>query len=625
MIPEQTGHNIMAKILNSLPSESGLTRIEYEGPRIALVSTNPAYFILNNSIISDMVNNVKKRIVVRTDESIRKPESESIEVVRNAFPTGVKISSILFDPALGEATAFIENMTKDFSIGDQESAILSEKTGWKFLVRRSPKNLEIYEQINSMLVRRVNERIRFYKEVGEKIFRPRLNERTEVSLVSLGGFNELGRSCMLITTNESNILLDCGMNLFSNEIASTVPRFDITGLNIDDIDCVLLSHAHLDHSGFLPMLLKYGYKGPIYCAEPTVPLTYLLLKHNSQFRGQSVAMSSTSIEVEDVITHMIGLPYGVVTDITPDIRLTLANAGHILGSSITHLHFGNGDHNLVYTGDFKFGRSLALENAFWNFQRVETLIVESTFGGKEDIFQPRDETNQRLAMLINSTISQGGNLLFPVPILGLSQELLLILGRYASMGNTLSAKILIERSVDEASSIYESYLEYLSKEINWELDQYLGNLFRPPNSQIVESKRLRKGPHIIIAPSSMLTHGPSVYYLSQMRDEPNSAVVFTSYTLPNTPGRNLLEGKKDLMFNNAKLAVRCSVENFEGLANHSDYGQILAYVKRLKPKLRKVIVNHGEKSKAQNLAGSISRILKIHTQHPLVEEAVKLI
>jgi uncharacterized protein len=625
MILEQTGHNIMAKILNSLPSESGLTRIEYEGPRIALVSTNPAYFILNNSIISDMVNNVKKRIVVRTDESIRRSQSESIMVVESAFPTAIKISSILFDPAVGEATAFIENMTKDFSIGDQESAILSEKTGWKFLFRRSPKNLEIHEQINSILVRRVNERVRFYKEVGEKIFRPRLNERTEVSLVSLGGFNELGRSCILITTNESNILLDCGMNLFSNEIAGTVPRFDITGLNIDDIDCVLLSHAHLDHSGFLPMLLKYGYKGPIYCAEPTVPLTYLLLKHNSEFRGKSVAMSFTSIEVEDVITHMIGLPYGVVTDIAPDVRLTLANAGHILGSSITHLHFGNGDHNLVYTGDFKFGKSLALENAFWNFQRVETLIVESTFGGKEDILQPRDETNQRLATLISSTISQGGNLLFPVPIVGLSQELLLILGRYASIGNTLSAKILIERSVDEASSVYESFLEYLSKEIRQEPDQYLGSLFRPPNSQIVESKRLRKGPHIIIAPSSMLTHGPSVYYLSQIRDEPANAVVFTSYTLPNTLGRNLLEGKKDLMFNDVSLAVKCRIENFEGLANHSDYGQILAYAKRLKPKLRRVIVNHGDKNKAQNLAGSINRILKIHTQHPLVEEAVKLV
>ena len=108
-------------------------------------------------------------------------------------------------------------------------------------------------------------------------------------------------------------------------------------------------------------------------SEPTIPLTYLLLKSNLLQKEELGFMYPTSSEIEDVISHMIPLPYAVVTDITPDIRLTLANAGHILGSSITHLHFGNGDHNLVYTGDFKFGRSLALENAYWNFQRWRLL------------------------------------------------------------------------------------------------------------------------------------------------------------------------------------------------------------------------------------------------------------
>ena len=382
MIREQTGQNFMVKILNTLPTESGLTRIEYEGPRIALFSTNHAYFILNSNIVSNMVNTVKKRIVVRTDESIRRSEAECAGVLRTVLPNGIKISKLLFDPALGEVTALVEDLTREYSINDQDNAILSEKTGWRFLIRRSPNDPELIEQINTIMVRRASDRIRFYKAVGEKIFRPRLNERTEVSLVLLGGFNEIGRSCILVTTNESNVLLDCGINSFSSDMTTFAPRFDVTGLNIDDIDCVLLSHAHLDHSGFLPILFKHGYKGPIYCSEPTIPLTYLLLKSNLLQKEELGFMYPTSNEIEDVISHMIPLPYAVVTDITPDIRLTLANAGHILGSAITHLHFGNGDHNLVYTGDFKFGRSLALENAYWNFQRVETLIVESTLGGK---------------------------------------------------------------------------------------------------------------------------------------------------------------------------------------------------------------------------------------------------
>jgi uncharacterized protein len=623
MIHEQTGQNFMVRILNTLPSESGLTRIEYEGPRIALFSTNPAYFILNSNVVSNMVNTVKKRIVVRTDESIRRSETECADALRNVLPNGTKISKLLFDPAVGEVTALVEDLTREYSINDQDNALLSQKTGWRFLIRRSPNDLELIEQINEIMVRKASDRIRFYKDVGEKIFRPRLNERTEVSLVFLGGFNEIGRSCILVTTNESNVLLDCGINSFSTDITTFTPRFDVTGLNIDDIDCVVLSHAHLDHSGFLPILFKHGYKGPIYCSEPTIPLTYLLLKRNTPSREGMGFMNPTTSEIEDVITHMIPLPYAVVTDITSDIRLTLANAGHILGSSVTHLHFGNGDHNLVYTGDFKFGRSLALENAYWNFQRVETLIVESTLGGKEDILQSRDEMNQKLLELINSCLSQGGNLLFPVPILGQSQELILTLSNFANAG-LLSAKIYIEKSVGQASSIYEICMEYLSKEIKHEIDGFSVNMFTPPKSQIVESKKLRKGSHLIVSPSSMLTHGPSIGYLDQICGDPRSAVVFTSQSLPNTPARSLIEGRKDLMIEGKRLNVECRVEGFTDFTNHSDYGQILAYVKRMKQKLRKVIVNHGDKNKAQNLAGSINRILRLHTQHPLVEEAVKL-
>ena len=614
----------MVKILNTLPSESGLTRIEYEGPRIALFSTNPAYFILNSNIISNMVNTVKKRIVIRTDESIRKSEAECADALRKTLPSDIKVSRLLFDPAVGEITALVENLTQEYTLSDHDNAILSEKTGWRFLIRRSPENLELIEQINTIMVRRTNERIRFYKEVGDKIFRPRLNERTEVSLVLLGGFNEIGRSCILVTTNESNVLLDCGINSFCSDTTAFAPRFDVTGLNIDDIDCVLLSHAHLDHSGFLPMLFRHGYKGPIYCSEPTIPLTYLLLKGNVQPNQEMGFMNPSPSEIEDVMIHMIPLPYTVVTDITPDIRLTLANAGHILGSSITHLHFGNGDHNLVYTGDFKFGNSLALENAYWNFQRVETLIVESTLGGKEDILQSRDEMNHKLLELINSCLSRGGNLLFPVPILGQSQELVLTLSSYVKEG-LLSAKICIEKSIGEASSIYETYMEYLSKEIKQELDGYSVNMFNPPKSQIVESKKLRKGSHLILSPSSMLTHGPSIGYLDQICDDPLSTVVLTCPPLPNTPARSLVEGKRDLLIGGRRLSVECRVESFADLTIHSDYGQIMAYVKRMKQKLRKVIVNHGDKNKAQNLAGSINRILRIHTQHPLVEEAVKLV
>ena len=115
MIREQAGQNFMVKILNTLPSESGLTRIEYEGPRIALFSTNPAYFIINSNVVSNMVNTVKKRIVIRTDESIRRSETECADMLRTALPGSIKISKLLFDPAVGEVTALAEDLTREYS------------------------------------------------------------------------------------------------------------------------------------------------------------------------------------------------------------------------------------------------------------------------------------------------------------------------------------------------------------------------------------------------------------------------------------------------------------------------------------------------------------------------------
>ena len=241
---ESTSQNIMAIILNSLPSESGLTKVEYEGPRIALYSKNPSYLIQNTQIVSNMVNTIKKRIVVRTDESIRKSEEESIEILNKTIPKDIGITETFFDQALGEAVIFVEkpslltNISEDF-----ENVDLLEKTGWKIRITKAPQTMPTIKNINKILCNSINERIRFYKEVGEKIFRSKLNEITEASLITLGGFAEVGRSSMLLSTHESKILLDCGINISGKDSLNTLPRFDITGLEINDIDAIVLSQC----------------------------------------------------------------------------------------------------------------------------------------------------------------------------------------------------------------------------------------------------------------------------------------------------------------------------------------------------------------------------------------------
>jgi KH/beta-lactamase-domain protein len=622
---ESTSQNIMAVILHSLPSESYITKIEYEGPRIALYSKNPSYLIQNTQVLSNMVNTIKKRIVVRTDESIRKSEEECIEILNKAIPKEVGIVETFFDQALGELGIFVEKPSLIANAGEDYAIVdLVEKIGWQIRIRKAPQSMSIIRHINKILHDKTNERIRFYKEVGEKIFRSKLNDTTEVSLITLGGFAEIGRSSMLLTTDESKILLDCGINILGTDSLNILPRFDIVGLEVNEIDAIVLSHAHLDHTGFLPSLFKYGYQGPIYCSEPTLPLMNMLHKKYIDNNTNGAALYSNK-DIDDVIMHTIPLTFGIVTDISPDIKLMLSNSGHILGSALIHLHIGNGDHNIVYTGDMKFGRTYSLENASWNFPRVETMIVESTYGSKEDIFPRREEADVHLVDIINHTVAENGKILFPVPAVGLSQELILSISMYMKAGRITETTVLIEKIISDSMSVYEAFPEYLSKEIKSMLLGGEENPFRSKQFLIVESQMLdNEEPALILAPSSMLTSGPSVDYLEQICKDPKNKLILSSFQAQGTPGRLIQDGSRQVIINGRNIKIDCQVEKIEGFSTHSDYNQSIAYITRLQSKLRRVLVNHGERGKVQNLASSINRMFKIPTQHPLVQEAIKL-
>ena len=611
----------MAVILQSLPHEASLTKIEYEGPCIALYSKNPTYLLQNNQLVLNMVNSIKKRIVIRTDESLRLSQDESIKVIAETIPKEAGVAGTFFDAVLGEAVMFarkpwtILHEGRDFD--------LTEKIGWKVRVRKAPQNMLPFETLYKTLGDTVSQRIKFYREVGDKIFRPKLTEQAEASLLTLGGFAEIGRSCMLLETRESKIILDCGLNVSAKDPLAAIPRFDIAGISMEDVDAVVLSHAHLDHTGFLPALFKYGYSGPVYCTEPTLLLMSMLQRDYLRHSGNEALYSER--DIDSAVTHTITLMHGIVTDISPDVKLVLSNSGHIIGSTSIHLHIGNGQHNLVYTSDMKFGKTLTLENASWNFPRVETMIIESTYGGKEDIMCPREQAEANLASAVERTIAAGGHVLLPVPAVGISQELILVLDRFTK-GGRLQTKVLVEKIISEATAVYEAYPEFLSKELG---KYVLESETSPFGSQfsIVESETLNPSePAVVLAPSSMLIGGPSVGYLKQIANDPKSMLIMLSYQSLETPGRALIDGTRQITIGRGEtIKLECQVERIDGLGSHSDYNQLMAYIMRLRPKLRRVLVNHGERPKAQNLASMINKQFRIQTQHPLVQEAIKLL
>jgi len=628
----------MATILESLPKEAKVTKIEYEGPRIALYTSSPRYLMENNEIISSLVNQIKKRIVVRTDESIRKSEEEAKQILTQYIPKDANMQSTFFDTATGEVSIeakrpwLLQRDAQEFN-----HAEVTEKIGWKIRVRKATTNpSSTIQNINYNLKISSSEREKQLKQIGEEIFRPKLAQKSEVSLLTLGGFGQVGRSCMLLTTTESKILVDCGVNPGAKSPMETYPRLDWANITLDDLDAVVISHAHLDHTGFLPVLCKFGYRGPIYCTEPTLPMMNLIqLDAIKVAAAQAKAPIYSERDVKQIMKQAITLPYGTVTDISPDIKLVLANAGHILGSALCHFHIGNGDHNFVYSGDLKYGKSTLFEAASWNFPRVETLLIESTYGGKEDIQPTRQEVESAFINAVNTTLADGGKVLIPIPAVGRAQEIMLVIDHYMKSGEMVEAPVFTEGMISEASSIHEAYPEYLARELRQKILETDDNPFDSEYFTNVEHPEAREEPLreetacIILATSGMLEGGPVLEYFKSIAPEKKNKALFVSYQVNGTLGRRVLDGARQvsLLGKEGKVEVvniNCGMEKLDGFSGHSDYNQLISFVHRLRPKLRRVLVNHGERRKSENLAMSIRRMFRVPAHYPQIQEAIKL-
>ena len=628
----------MATILKSIPKEANVTKIDYEGPRIALFTNTPKFLMENNEIISTLVNQIKKRIVIRTDEKIRKSEEDARKILDSVVPVDAGLEATFFDTATGEVSIEVKRpWLCQRNAEEFNHAEVTEQTGWKLRVRKSTtKPSNTIKAINYQLKVSSAERAKQLKSVGEEIFRPRLVQKSEVSLLTLGGFGQVGRSCMLLTTPDSKVLIDCGVNPGARTPAEAYPRLDWANISLDELDAVVIGHAHLDHTGFLPVLTKYGYKGPIYCTEPTLPMMNLIQLDAIKVAGaQGRTPMYAERDVHQIMRQTIGLSYGTVTDISPDIKLVLANAGHILGSASCHFHIGNGDHNFVYSGDIKYGKSMLLESADTRFPRVETLLVESTYGAKEDIQPTREEVETAFIKSVNEILKGGGKVLIPIPAVGRAQELMMVIDKYMKSGQLTESPVFMEGMIQEATAIHEAHPEYLERSLKQKILETDDNPFDSEYFTNIEhadgrDEPLREdSPCIVIATSGMLEGGPVLEYFRNFAPDKKNKILFVSYQVNGTLGRRVMDGARQvtIMGREGKVEVvtiNCGTEKLEGFSGHSDYNQLMSYVQRLRPKLRRVLVNHGERRKSQNLSSSINRMYRVTTHYPQVQEAIRL-
>jgi KH/beta-lactamase-domain protein len=623
-------------IIEHMPKEAEITRIEYEGPILAIYVKNVIMLLEQSYIVTDIVNLLHKRIVIRSDPSIRVPEAEAEKIIKDLIPSNAEITSLNFDPSLGEV--IIEAKKPGLVIGKDGSNLqeIIKITRWRPKVLRAPPSpSKIISSTRHFLHSQSEERSRILREIGERIFRPTIGKADSVRITALGAFHEVGRSCIIVEAGESMVMLDCGINPGAQSPEQAYPRLDVEEFDIDKLDAVIISHAHLDHCGFVPFLYKYGYEGPTYCSEPTATLmTLLQLDYLDVVTREGKIPIYDQKDVRECVLHTIPLKYGVVTDVAPDIKITLHNAGHILGSSIIHLHIGEGFHNIVYTGDFKFEKSMLLEQATSVFPRVETLIIESTYGSVEDIMPSKEEAEAKLISIINKTAERGGKVLIPTPAVGRAQEIMLILDNYMKNKKLKELPIYIDGMISEATVIHNVYPEYLvenlkeqilHKDINPFQSEYFTNVNHPEEREEI----IAGGPSIILATSGMLEGGPVIDYFRRMAPDERNSMIFVSYQIEGTLGRRILNGLKEVSLIGADgkmeiVKVNMEIHSVEGFSGHSDYNRILSFIQKISPRPLRVIVNHGEKRKCEYMASTISKVLKIKAIAPEALETIRL-
>ena len=616
---------IIKTIFESIPKESQITLARFEGPNIALYTKNPRFSLTELTYyLSSLSKNLKKRFVVRTDQSIRLQEDETRSIVSRILPKEVIVSALFCDEATGEV---VLEVNKPESVISETIINIAEATGWIAHLRRSPHipSMSI-KNIHTILKSSSKERSNFLRELGNRVFRDpifkkedetqekeNMSEKAlvndkqnknwnnkEVYIFCLGGVKQVGRSCFIVMTSESKIMLDCGINPGENNAIDAYPRIDWFDFKLEDLDAIIISHAHIDHQGFLPTLFKYGYDGPVYCTEPTLPLMNLLQLDSVKISQNNGVYCPYEIrDINEIIKHCITLPYGKPTDISPDTTITLNNAGHIMGSATVHLNI-SGAHNILYSGDYKYAKTQLLDSAVSNYPRVETLITESTYGASSDLMPDQRVVYNSFTENINQTLTNGGKVLIPVPAVGRAQEIMLVLDKEMKEGRLIEAPIYIEGMISEASAIHMSYAHYLGQEVRRSVSQGI-NPFQSEYFTVVNGWGKRdevlkdQNPAIIMATSGMLEGGPSVEYFKEIATKENNKMIFVSYQINGTLGRRVLDGNTNevsMMEKNGKVKViplKCKTQKIDGFSGHSDFNQILNFVSRIKPK--RVLVN----------------------------------
>jgi len=430
-------------------------------------------------------------------------------------------------------------------------------------------------------------------------------------------------SSTLLEWGNTRVLVDCGMYQGDEELEER--NWREFPFRPAELTAVVLTHAHLDHTGLLPRLVAEGYQGPIYLSRASRGLASLILEDAGEIQEEQARYARkkgysrhanprplyTVRDAKQAMRQLTPIPFNTEKELVPGVRVRVVRAGHLLGAGSLLITAKDGDgqrRTWCFSGDVgRYGVPI-LHDPESPEGQIDALVLESTYG---DRLHETSHARERLSQIIEGTFARGGMVIIPAFALGRTQEVLYYLAELVEAGRLDPQTVFLDSPMAiDATQIYDRAVKEHDEELRELIDEganpLASNLFQRC-ARVDDSKRLnsRKKPAVIVAASGMATAGRVVHHLLHRLGDPASSVVFTGYQASGTRGRALLEGADMVAIHGNQVRVRATIHRLHGLSAHADRDELLRWCRDLPGAPARVFLNHGEDPSRKALAAAV--------------------
>lgn len=447
----------------------------------------------------------------------------------------------------------------------------------------------------------------------------------------LGATTTVTGSCHLITTNSHKLLLDCGLFQGNKEIERlNEEEFDF---DPSEIEFLILSHAHIDHSGRIPLLVKRGFKGKIYCTDATADLLEVMLKDSASIQKRETEWKNrknqrsgkplveplyTMKDAEEALKYVVPVMYDQLVELHESIQIVFNDAGHILGSAIIELFIteNNDVSKIVYSGDIGMKNRPILRNPTL-IKKADYVIMETTYGNR--VHEDNSDSIKRLIDIVLKTIKRGGNVIIPSFAVGRTQELIFEFNRFYEENSAYryelkDVKVYVDSPMAiSATEVFRKNAQVFDKDtrdyiLRGDHPLDFPNLVFSRTAEESVALNTDPNPKVIISSSGMCEAGRIKHHLKHNLWNPKSSIVFVGYQAKGTLGHSILKGDKRVSIFGEKIKIEAEIHNLEGFSGHADQNGLVQWLGGFKMQPKKIFLVHGEEDSKSDFAETVKSV-----------------